>query len=191
MELIKAMTVEEEVKKKVRQEREEEIRAEVMAIRRAIMELFNTEPGKGFSNNEIYEWLIDKSINISRRQINPKMQMMKNIFYQEYGNPKNHGVWFRRVCSVCKRPLELDDKFREFPERHLMGHSTCIEFISKLIEEHTTHLHEWQTLLASHQQQILELTHENSKQQEEIKKLRSMVEFPSDNPNPQARRIVL
>jgi hypothetical protein len=201
MPLIKtrSVSVEEEVKRKEHREKQKELMVEVMAIRQAIIELFNTEPGTGFSNNEIYDWLIGKGINITRRQINPKMQMMKNVFYQEYGTrpggppymPKNHGVWFRKVCSVCKKPIGLDDELGEFPERHLMRHYTCMEFISNICKEYNSQLSADTAALNVMAQQKDGLQTELVEKELEIKKLRAMIVTPSTNPNPQARRITL
>jgi hypothetical protein len=188
MTLIKVVSVEAEAKLQEQREKQKELMVEVMKIRHLILDLFNATPDEGHSNEEIYEWLIGKGISITRRQITPKMNMMRNVFFDVCKDRKT--VWHRRECNVCKRLIQLDDQFTsvivELPgETHtLKGHVDCLITLKEYSEVYLDEAHKQVVITENFSQQIDEL-------KEEVKRLRAMIVFPSENPHPTARRIAL
>jgi hypothetical protein len=170
-------------------ERQKERMSEVIAIRQAIVELFNTNPGnKGFTNKEILEWLISKGFNVNARQVPAKMNMLRNLFYEERKNGK--AVWHRLVCGVCLKPLQLGEKSSFIEEMQLHGHLVCLQFIFKLYDLHKEQAVDYTLQIDNLNQEKTGLLEENAALQEEVKRLKSMVEFPSENHN-SGRRIEL
>lgn len=189
MTILKEVSPEEESMKATFREMQKERMSEVIAIRQAIVELFNANPGEGFTNKQILEYLNSKGFNVSARQIAPKMNMQHNIFYEERKNGK--AVWFRRVCEVCKKPLELGEKYSSVEEMQLNGHFVCLSWAFKLYEFYkqlSTDLH---SQIDGLEQEKVGLLTERDNLLEEVKKLRSMLVFPSSENKEGARRIQL
>lgn len=181
MPIFKEVSVETEAWQVGFRERQKDRMSEVMAIRQSIVDLFDSEPGETLTNKEILEWLLRKGFKVNSRQISPKMKMMPNLFLEIRVNGKS--IWQRMYCAICQRPLELGNEYSLNPEMKIGGHSVCIEFVSKMHEQH--------------KQQIFSLKHENdmlreygNSVDEDIKRLRSMIVFPSENQNT-GRRIEL
>ena len=201
MSILKEVTVEQEAMKAYFKEQQKERIVEVMAIRESIVELFDSKnnPGEGFTNKQILEWLISKGFKVNPRQIPAKMQMMKNVFYG-FSRVNHKAAWKRRVCSVCQKPLQLGDKLEQvyavqlpdnIPSVKHEGHTSCIGVLNNLWEEYAGKINELHTaLLDMTNQRGLAVT-ENGKLLDEIKKLRSMIVFPSENDNKGTRRIEL
>ena len=170
-------------------ERQKERMSEVIAIRQAIVELFNTNPGnKGFTNKEILEWLISKGFNVNARQVPAKMNMLRNLFYEERKNGK--AVWHRLVCGVCLKPLQLGEKFSFIEEMQLHGHLICLQWAFKLYEHYKEQVIDLNAQIYGLEQENTGLREEKANLEEEVKRLKSMVTFPSENHN-SSRRIQL
>lgn len=122
-----------EAMNKLFREQQKERMFEVEAIRKSIIELFGDYiPGTGLTNTEVLEWLISKGFQINARQISPKMHMMPNIFYQK------NGKWYRRLCTVCNKPLKLGEKWIEAENEHqkIEGHQACVMFVTGICSEY-------------------------------------------------------
>lgn len=188
MSIIKEISVEVEAQRAEFRERQKERMVEVIAIRRAIVELFDTNPGEGFTNKEILEWLKSKNFDVNARQVPAKMNMLRNLFYEERKNGK--AVWHRLVCGVCLKPLQLGEKFSFIEEMQLHGHLICLQWAFKLYEHYKEQVIDLNAQIYGLEQENTGFREEKANLEEEVKRLKSMVTFPSENHN-SSRRIQL
>lgn len=197
MTILKAVSVETEAWKVGFREQQKERMEEVMAIRRAIIELFDSKPGQEFSNKEILEWLVGKGFNIKLRQIAPKMKMMVNVFKEskteEIVQTKTHKtwgrVWHRIVCDICKKPFELEDDL--WISGKLERHGACNESVTELLKPVQNKNCELNGQVNILLQEKGELLADNAELKEEVNRLNSMIVFPSQNDSKGTRKIIL
>lgn len=192
MAILKEISVEAEALKLAHREREKELMVEVMAIRKCIVDLFDKNPDKGFSNKQIREWLVSQGFDVNARQVPAKMKMMSNVFYdgaEHPWEPYKKGPWRRRVCNICDRPLQLGDSRMATivsalaVEVRLDGHADCVNFLR------VTH-QQYKAQIDNLNQENAVLLADKAKLEEEVKRLRSMVVFLSQTQSG-SRRIEL